>query len=345
MKLYGGIDLHSNNSVIAIINEHGETLTAKRLNNDMSVILSFLSPYKDNLKGLVVESTFNWYWLVDALMDEGFKLHLANPAAIQQYSGLKYLDDHSDARWLAEMLRLDILPEGYIYPRELRAVRDLMRKRMDIVQQSTKNLLSVQSCYMRHLGYKLSSNKIKQMAAIRKGVDAEQVHADFSSMNTALSVISNLSLIRCAQQQINAIESAILQQTSLSPEFINLTSIDGIGNTLALTIMLETGTIKRFDSPGNFSSYCRCVKGARYSNGKKKGATNQKNGNRYLAWAFTEAANFAIRYNPTIKKYYQRKLAKTNQVIAIKTVAHKLARACYHVLKDNVPFDEHKAFS
>ena len=308
MKLYGGIDLHSNNSVIAIINEHGETLNCKRLNNDMSVILSFLTPYKDKLTGLVVESTFNWYWLVDALMDEGFTLHLANPAAIQQYSGLKYADDHSDARWLAEMLRLKILPEGYIYPRELRAVRDLMRKRKDIVQQSTKNLISVQICYMRHLGYKPSSNKIKQMAAIRKGVNVEQVHADFSSMNTALSVISNLSLIRCAQQQINVIEGAILKQTSLSPEFMNLTSIDGIGNTLALTIMLETGTIKRFNSPGNFSSYCRCVKGARYSNGKKKGATNQKNGNRYLAWAFTEAANFAIRYNPTIKKYYQRKL-------------------------------------
>ena len=250
MKLYGGIDLHSNNCVIAIINEHGETLTVKRLNNDISVILSFLSPYKDKLIGLVVESTFNWYWLVDDLMDEEFTLHLANPAAIQQYSGLKHADDHSDARFLAEMLRLDILPEGYIYPRELRSVRDLMRKQMDIVQQSTKNLLSVQSYYMRHLGYKLSSNKIKQMAAIRKGVDAEQVHADFSSMNTALSVISNLSLIRCAQQQINVIEGAILKQTSLSPEFMNLTSIDGIGNTLALTIMLETGTIKRFDSLG-----------------------------------------------------------------------------------------------
>lgn len=164
-------------------------------------------------------------------------------------------------------------------------------------------------------------------------MNVEQVHIDFSLANTALSVISNLSLIRCAQQQINAIEGTI-KKTSLSSEFINLTSIDGIGNTLVLTIMLETGTIKRFDSPGNFSSYCRCVKGAKYSNGKKKGATNQKNGNRYLAWAFTEAANFAIRYNPTIRKNYQRKLGKTNQIIAIKTVAHKLARACYHILKD-----------
>nr|WP_232525458.1 transposase [Pseudoalteromonas sp. 1_2015MBL_MicDiv] len=270
MKLYGGIDLHSNNSVIAIINEQGETLSCKRLNNDISVILSFLAPYKDKLTGLVVESTFNWYWLVDALMDAEFKLHLANPAAIQQYSGLKYADDHSDARWLAEMLRLNILPEGYIYPRELRAVRDLMRKRMDIVQQSTKNLLSVQSCYMRHLGYKLGSNKIKQMAAIRKGVDTEQVHADFSSMNTALSVISNLSLIRCAQQQINAIEGAILKQTSLSPEFINLSSIDGIGNTLALTIMLETGTIKRFDSPGNSHRITAVLKGQGTAMERKK---------------------------------------------------------------------------
>jgi transposase len=345
MKLYGGIDLHSNNSVIAIVDQDGNTLINKRLANDITAILSFLSPYKDKLSGLVVESTFNWYWLVDALSDEGYKMHLANPAAIQQYSGLKHADDYSDARWLAEMLRLNILPEGYIFPRELRAVRDLMRKRMDITQQLTKNLLSVQSSYMRHLGYKLSSNKIKQISITKRGINSEQVHKDFADIHTALSVIANLTLIRCAREQINTIEHAILAQVSLKPEFKNLISIDGIGNVLALTIMLEVGTMKRFNSPGNFSSYCRCVKGARYSNGKVKNTTNSKNGNRYLAWAFTEAAHFAIRYNATIKKYYQRKLAKTNNIVAIKAVAHKLARACFYVLKDGVPFDENKTFA
>jgi len=108
--------------------------------------------------------------------------------------------------------------------------------------------------------------------------------------------------------------------------------------------MLETGNIDRFSKAGNYASYCRCIGGARYSNGKKKGKTNSKNGNKYLAWAFVEAANFAIRYNKDIKSYYQRKLAKTNQTVAIKTVAHKLARACFYVLRDKKPFDTVKAF-
>ncbi|QDP02894.1 IS110 family transposase [Thalassotalea sp. PS06] len=345
MKLYGGIDLHSNNCVIAIVNGNGEKLLTKRLDNDLTVIQSFLKPYKNDLTGLVVESTFNWYWLVDALMEDGFQMHLANPSAIQQYSGLKHADDKTDARWLAEMLRLDVLPEGYIYPKEMRSVRDLMRKRMDIVQQSTKNLLSIQSCYMRHLGYKPSSNKIKQMAQCFEETNIDDINQTFSSAHTSTAVYSNLALLRCAQQQIKHIESQVLKQVSLSPEFRLLTSIDGIGKVLALTIMLETGTIERFASAGNFASYCRCVNGSRTSNGKKKGSTNIKNGNRYLAWAFIEAANFAMRYNPAIKKYYQRKLARTNRNIALKTVAHKLARACYHVLKSNVAFEDNKAFS
>ncbi len=127
-------------------------------------------------------------------------------------------------------------------------------------------------------------------------------------------------------------------------EYQNLTNIDGIGKALGMTIVLETGDINRFNSPGNYSSYCRLVNGARYSNGKKKGKTNTKCGNKYLAWAYVEAANFAIRYNKTVKAYYQRKMAKTNAIVAKKTIAHKLARACFYVLRDGVAFDVNKAF-
>jgi transposase len=149
---------------------------------------------------------------------------------------------------------------------------------------------------------------------------------------------------QCLDEQILMIETSLKKQLKLKNEFIELTSIDGIGLILALTIMLETGSITRFDKVGHYASYCRCVGGARYSNGKKKGQTNSKNGNKYLAWAFIEAANFAIRFNSTVKKYYQRKLAKTNVIVAKKTVAHKLARACFYVLRDQVPFDVNKAF-
>lgn len=337
MKLYGGIDLHSNNSVIHIIDDQGDSQLKKKVANDLTAIVALLNPFADDLAGLVVESTYNWYWLVDGLMEAGFKVHLANTAAIQQYSGLKHGDDDSDANWLANMLRLAILPTGYIYPKEQRMKRDLLRKRMQLVQQKTQNMLSIQGMYDRHLNRRLNSNKLKQLTLA-------QLENDFDDPNVRLAIGGNLTVQHCLAQQIKTIEASLKQQLKLTPEFVQLTSIDGIGFTLALTIMLETGDIKRFDRVGHYASYCRCVSGARYSNGKKKGSTNTKNGNKYLAWAFIEAANFAIRYNDTVKRYYQKKLAKTKVVVARKTVAHKLARACFYVLRDQVEFDVNKAF-
>jgi len=139
MKHYGGIDLHSNNSVINVVDENSNVVIKKRIANALNMIIALLAPYFDAIVGLVVESTYNWYWLVDGLMEAGFKVHLANTAAIQQYSGLKHGDDDSDPNGLANRLRLGILPEGYIYPKEERTARDLLRKRLQLVQQNTLN--------------------------------------------------------------------------------------------------------------------------------------------------------------------------------------------------------------
>src|SRR5215217_6488060 len=164
MPLYGGIDLHANNSVVVLLNEQDEVIYQKRLPNDLPTILGQLAPYHTELKGLVVESTYNWYWLVDGLMEASYLVHLANPAAIQQYSGLKYTDDHSDARWLAHLLRLGVLPQGYIYPKAERPVRDLSRKRAHLVRQHTANVLSVQNILLRNTGARLSANRIKSVS-------------------------------------------------------------------------------------------------------------------------------------------------------------------------------------
>jgi transposase len=131
--------------------------------------------------------------------------------------------------------------------------------------------------------------------------------------------------------------------TSKSKDLTLIASRDP--HRFALTIMLETGDIKRFSTVGDYASYCRCVGSQKLSNGKKKGSGNTKNGNKYLAWAFVEAANFAIRYSPRIKSFYQRKKAKSHGVVALKAVAHKLCRACYYIMKDQVPFDVAKAFA
>ena len=163
MKLYGAIDLHSTNNVTVVINEHDQVVYQKRLPNDLSLIAQQLSSYRRSLEGIVVESTYNWYWLVDGLMEKGHRVHLANTAAIQQYTGLKYTDDHSDARWLAHLLRLGVLPEGYIYPKQERAVRDLLRKRGQLVHQRTANLLSIQSLISRTTGNSISAQYIKAL--------------------------------------------------------------------------------------------------------------------------------------------------------------------------------------
>jgi transposase len=307
------------------------------VSNSLEHIREQLAPYHAAIAGVVVESTFNWYWLVDGLMEAGYRVHLANTAAIRQYEGLKHTDDHSDARWLAHMLRLGLLPKGYIYPKEERSVRDLLRKRSQLVRHKTTHLLSIQNLIARNTGRAPSGNRIKQL-------ETEDIERLLPETDLALAVTSNLEVMRCLAEQIAVLERAVKERLKLRPAFAHLLTVSGIGDILALTIMLETGDIGRFASVGNFASYCRCVGSDKLSNGKRKGQGNTKNGNKYLAWAFVEAANFAVRYNPQIKRYYQRKKAKTNGVVAIKAVAHKLARVCYYVMRDQVPFETAKAF-
>ena len=338
MKLYGGIDLHSNNSVLVLIDEEDRVIYEKRLKNDLTLILHELSPFRKKLAGLVVESTYNWYWLVDGLMEAGFGVHLANTAAIKQYEGLKHTDDRHDARWLAHLLRLDILPEGYIYPREARAVRDLLRRRHRLVQQRVGNLLSIQNQFARLGMSGFSAERLKRL----HDDDLDGLIAD---VNVRSAIVANLALVRCLNLQIERLEREVLAQVKLAAQFAPLLSITGIGKILALTIMLETGEIGRFAKVGQFASYARCVDAQRFSNEKKKGSNNAKCGNPYLAWAFVEAANFAIRYSPGIKRFFERKCARTNKIVAFKACAHKLARAAFHVMRDRVVFDETRAFA
>ena len=191
MKLYGAIDLYSTNSVLVLLDELDKVGYQKRLPNDLALILSELSAYRSQVEGIVVESTFNWYWLVDGLMSEGYKVHLANTTAIQQYQGLKYTDDHSDARWLAHLLRLGVLHEGHIYPRAQRPVRDLLRKRSQLVRQRTSQVLSIENLWSRNTGSSITANEIKQ-------IDSEQIEQRLSDQDLALAAGSIRVVIQAA---------------------------------------------------------------------------------------------------------------------------------------------------
>ena len=163
MKLYGAIDLHSRNNYLAVTDGNDKRLYGKRLPNYLDEILNALAPYKKDLTGIVVESTFNWYWLVDGLQEEGYRVQLANPSAIKQYEGLKHTDDKWDAFWLCHLLRLNILSTGYIYPKETRPLRDLLRRRTLFVRHRTSHILSTQSMIERLIGKHLSVKQINRL--------------------------------------------------------------------------------------------------------------------------------------------------------------------------------------
>ncbi len=339
MVFYAGIDLHSNNNQLGIIDENRKRVLKRKLANDPPLILNTLAPYRSQMAAIGIESTYNWYWLADLLMENGYPVRLANPAGMQKYSGLKHADDVHDAFWIAELLLLGILPQGYIYPKETRPLRDLLRTRLHLVRARTALILSLQNVIARNCRLAPSSSELKRLH--------EDCVTPFLEWNEdlLLSGSARKLCIDSLTQQIHRIESEVEPKLLKLPPYTRLLTLPGVGKILGSTIELETGPMDRFRKVGCYTSYCRKVMSKWTSNDKVKGHGNRKNGNRYLAWAFSEAAEHARRQHPASREFYQRKLRqKKHAMVAHNALAHKLARAAYYILKDNVPYDEVKMF-
>jgi transposase len=217
-------------------------------------------------------------------------------------------------------------------------VRDLARKRMQLVRSRTSHLLAIENITARHFGTRISSSQVLRLTA-------EAIEQMGLPAEVALAMQANLVVIATLSTQIVLLEKRLAEKVGPRAEYALLTSVPGIGPILASVILLEVGSIERFASVGNFASYARCVDSQHTSNGRKKGEGNTRNGNRYLSWAFIEAANFAQRYCAEAKRFYERKKARTNPIVARKALAHKLARACFHILKEHKPFDVTRCFT
>ncbi|MDB5621428.1 transposase [Tardiphaga sp.] len=208
---YSGIDLHSNNSVVTVTDDADRVVAEKRLPNDLPKILAFLAPWKAELAGVVVESTFNWYWLVDGLQAAGFIVHLANTTAIRKYDGLKHSGDETDARYLAHLLRLGILPMGTILPPEARSVRDLARKRMQLVRSRTSHILAVENITARQFGTRITSNQVKRLDEL--AIDQMHLQDD-----VALAIRTNVAVITTLSAQIDVVEKRLQEKVASNPQ-------------------------------------------------------------------------------------------------------------------------------
>lgn len=335
-ELYGGADLHGNNVFLALRDTQGETVFKRRVKANLEAVNTAMKPFWPRIKTLAVESTFNWYWFVDGLREQKRPVVLANPAKMEQYEGLKETDDCTDAEWLAEQLRLGILPECYVYPKAVRPIRDLLRRRMLIVRQRTQSLLSLESLLARHGLAVPGADKLKRWIS-------DDIHGLGLDEFTQIQAQTLLVLMQKQDTLIDTVEKAVLKKVKPSIDFKRIQQVPGIGLILGMTILLESGEFVRFPSAGDYASYCRAVKSRRSSNGKTKGQNNRKNGNPYLAWAYIEAATFAARYSPRIKAWYERKKKRRNVAVAKKALACKLAKAVWHVMRGK-DFDEKMLF-
>lgn len=339
MLYYAGIDLHSNNLWLSVLDGEGRAVFERRLPNDLGLVSATLSRWGTRLEAVVVESTFNWAWLVDGLREAGYAVELAHINAAQPYRGIKHRDDRHDAKWLAELRRLRLLPTGYICPRALRDVRDLLRKRGLLVRQRTAQLLSLGGTWQRELGTKPSRRRLKRL-------DDETLRDAWRGRPlVGLTVEAGREVVRSLDRQIARLERAALERLKTSDPVRLLRTIPGVGAILAWTIHLETGDIGRFARVGNYASYCRCVASRALSNGKKKGEGNRKNGNVYLKWAFHEAAVHALRVDGEARRYHDRKRNERNAPVAHAALAHKRCRAAYWIQRDRVAYDPARQFA
>src|SRR6266480_2967932 len=308
-KVVAGMDLHSNNVVIGIMDMDGKRVASRKVPCELKEVVKFLAPFKQRLEQVAVESTYNWYWLVDGLEALKYPVVLANPAGMEQYNGIKHADDTNDAFFVAELARLKILPTGHIYDAQLRPVRDLLRRRLTLVHHRTALMLSFKSLYTRTTGQEMSLSQLKEL-------EIKEAQGLYTHPANQLIAGMQIQHIEQLSESIQKIEKGVLASARDLPFYSQLLSLPGVGKILGMTITMEVGEIKRFAGPGEFASYCRTVEAKCTSNSKKKGENNSKCGNKYLAWAFVEAANFARRSYPDCLAWFERKAAKTSNIVA-----------------------------
>ena len=340
MSFYCGIDLHSRSSQVAVVDDDIQTRVNRSVRNDLGEILEVLQPFEPAPR-IVVESTFNWYWLIDGLHEHGYDVTLAHSLGLSLISGSKVKTDRRDAVALARLLRIGEVPIAYIYPRQTRSLRDLIRQRTSVVALRAREYAGIRRILYQHGLHDHSRNSVVQTTA-------DELDRIFGDPRVRLIARQEIERIRLFTGQIEILERHVEQAAAHFQGFERLRGVPGLGKALAPIVFFETGSIHRFQSARTYSSYCRVVPGAANSGGKTRRGRGSKQGNPHLKSAFTQAAVHAVRYYPRIRAHFDRQLVRhrgrARTLICNNIIAHKLAVATYHILKEGTNYDERLLF-
>jgi transposase len=337
-KFYCGIDLHARTMYLCVLNQEGEVLLHRNMKAGPDPLLQALAPYREDVV-VCVECLFTWYWLADLCAREGIPFVLGHALYMKAIHGGKAKNDKIDAHKIAVLLRGGMLPQAYVYPAERRATRDLLRRRMSLMRKRAELLTHVQQT-----NHQYNLPEIGKKIAYKANRDG--VAERFPDPAVQKSIEVDLALITYYDRLLTNLELDLVQTAKAhdAQTFFRLRSIPGVGKILALVLLYEIHDIHRFPRVQDFVSYCRLVKCAKESAGKRYGTSGKKIGNAYLKWAFSEAAVLFLRNNPAGQKYLARLEKKHGKGKALTVLAHKLARAVYYMLKRDTAFDLDKFF-
>ncbi len=332
-KHYCGIDLHARSMYVCILDQAGTILVHKNLPTTPDAFLCVIAPCRADL-GVAVECIFTWYWLADLCEREGIAFVLGHALSMKAIHGGKAKNDKIDAHKIAVLLRGGMLSQAYVYPAEMQATRDLLRRRCHLMRQRAELLAHIQNTSSQYnlpeIGKKLAYK------ANREGVEEH-----FPDPSVRKTIAVDVSLFAHYDQLLGEVELYITRtaKTHAVQTCSRLQSVPGIGKMLALVILYAIQDIARFPRAQEFVSYCRLVKCAKESAGKRLGTSGKKIGNVHLRWAFAEAAVLFLRHNQPGKEDFTKVAHKHGKAKALTVLAHKLARAVYDRLPREPAFD------
>ena len=329
-----GIDLHARCLYVCILDAAGETCLHKKISASPQALMKLISPYLDDLV-TGVECMFSWYWVADFCEDNDIPFILGHALYMRAIHGGKAKNDKIDSLKIALLMRGGMFPLAYVYPRELRGTRDLMRRRIHMMRKRAELLGHVHNTTSQYNLPPISKN-------LRYAFNREGVAESFTDPSVQKSIAFDLALIDFYDQQLSKIEWHIKQKATAFDQhaLLLLRSIPGIGLILSLTILCEIYAIDRFPTVQDFASYARLVKCKHESAGKSYGSGGSKIGNAYLKWAFSEAAVLFLRGNPQAQAWLEKKANQHNKAKALTILAHKLGRAVYFMLQRKVTFNQ-----
>jgi transposase len=330
---YGGIDLHARTMDLCILDQAGETLLHRNMTATPEALLKAIAPYREQIV-VAAECMFTWYWLADLCAEHGIPFVLGHALYMKAIHGGKAKNDKSDAHKIAVLLRGGMLPQAYVYPAEMRATRDLLRRRMHLARKRGELLAHVPN-----------TNSQYNLPAISKKIayktNRDGVAERFADPAVQKSIEVDLALITYYDELLRDVELTIVKTAKHhdANTLYLLQTVPGIGQILSLVLLYEIHHIDRFPRVQDFASYCRLVKCAKESAGKRSGTSGTKIGNAHRKWAFSEAAVLFLRDNPAGQKFLTRLEKKPSKGKALTILAHKLARAVYYMLKQKTAFD------